>query len=66
MEFNLKVWRAVKGMTQTELADAVGVSPQTILAWEQGKAIPRLDRYYKLHEVLSLNAEDKILFCKTT
>ena len=37
---NIRVARAVERMTQQQLADAVGVSRQTINAIEAGKFIP--------------------------
>jgi putative transcriptional regulator len=36
----LKIWRAKKNVTQQELADAIGVSRQTINAIELGKFNP--------------------------
>ncbi|WP_147639263.1 helix-turn-helix transcriptional regulator [Alistipes sp.] len=40
MKNNIRVARAVERMTQQQLADAVGVSRQTINAIEAGKFIP--------------------------
>lgn len=40
MKNNIRVARAVERMTQQQLADAVGVSRQTINAIEAGKYIP--------------------------
>jgi DNA-binding XRE family transcriptional regulator len=39
---NLVMLRAEFEITQKQLADALGVTEQTIRNWEQGKAIPRL------------------------
>ena len=39
MKNNLKVQRAIKDITQADLATAVGVSRQTINAMEKGKYI---------------------------
>ena len=40
MKNNMKVERAILGITQQELAEAVGVSRQTINAMEAGKYVP--------------------------
>ena len=40
MKNNIRVARAVERMTQQQVADAVGVSRQTINAIEAGKFIP--------------------------
>ncbi len=42
MKNKIKVFRADKNWSQQELADAVGVSRQTINAIEQGKYAPSL------------------------
>jgi putative transcriptional regulator len=40
MKNNLKVERAIKGLTQEELAQKIGVSRQTINALEANKYVP--------------------------
>jgi putative transcriptional regulator len=40
MKNNIRVQRAIKELTQQQLAEAVGVSRQTIVAIESGKYIP--------------------------
>jgi DNA-binding transcriptional regulator YiaG len=39
---NLVILRQRFELTQRDLADALGVTEQTVRNWEQGKAIPRL------------------------
>lgn len=40
MKNNLKVQRAIKNITQAELAELIGVSRQTINSMELGKYVP--------------------------
>jgi putative transcriptional regulator len=40
--------RAERGMTQQELADAVGVTRQTVIAIEQDKYSPSLETAFKV------------------
>lgn len=40
MKNSLKVQRAIKNITQADLAEAIGVSRQTINAMEKGKYVP--------------------------
>ncbi|TFG99826.1 MAG: transcriptional regulator [Calditrichales bacterium] len=40
LENSLKVWRAVKNITQAVLASEIGISRQTINAIEKGKLVP--------------------------
>ena len=37
-----------RGKNQSEVADAIGVSPQTFNTWCQGKAYPRIDKLTEL------------------
>ncbi len=50
MENTIKVLRAVKGITQGDLAQALGVSRQTINAIEKSKYNPSLELAFKLAE----------------
>lgn len=62
----IKIERAVKGVTQQELADAVGVSRQTIVAIEKKKFLPstplaiKISRYFekKVEDIFELEEED--------
>lgn len=45
-------------MTQADLAEAVGVWPQTVRAWEAGKAEPRPHAFRRLCEVLGASPEE--------
>ena len=62
----IKIERSVKGVTQQELADAVGVSRQTIVAIEKKKFLPstplaiKISRYFgkKVEDIFELEEED--------
>ncbi|MDE7462770.1 MAG: helix-turn-helix transcriptional regulator [Muribaculaceae bacterium] len=62
----IKIERAVKGVTQQELADAVGVSRQTIVAIEKKKFLPstplaiKISRFFgkKVEDIFELEEED--------
>ena len=44
--------RTERGLTQAELADAVGVTRQTVIAIEQGKYSPSLEMAFQISRVL--------------
>ena len=52
METNIREFRNLKGLTQQELADAVGVTRQTINALENARYNPSLVLAYKITKVL--------------
>ena len=62
----IKVQRAIKNITQEELAKAIGVSRQTINAMEGGKYVPstvlalKLAKYFEvtIEEIFKLEAGD--------
>lgn len=66
MKNNIRVARAEVRMTQQQLADAVGVSRQTINAIESGKFVPstvlalKIARTFEkqVEEIFSLEEED--------
>ena len=66
MTNNLKVLRAIKNISQEELAKQIQVSRQTINAMEKGKYVPstvlalKLSRYFEnpVEEIFTLEATD--------
>lgn len=58
MQNSLKVWRAKADVTQAELADAVGVSRQTITTIERDKYDPSLELAFKLAAYFDCDIED--------
>jgi DNA-binding XRE family transcriptional regulator len=49
--------RHSSGVTLRDLADELGVSPMTVLRWEQGKVQPRLDHAIAYRKLLDQLAE---------
>ncbi len=66
MKNNLKVLRAIKNISQEELAKQISVSRQTINAMEKGKYVPstvlalKLANYFNkpVEEIFELELED--------
>jgi len=54
----IKVFRAMHDMTQEDLAQAIGVTRQTILAIEKGKYVPSLDLAFKIARHFNVNIEE--------
>lgn len=48
----LKSAREASGITQTEFASALGVSPQAVWKWESGTAFPRRHRQAAIDSIL--------------
>ena len=65
MKNNIKVQRAIHDMTQADLAEAIGVSRQTINAMEKNKYVPctvlalKIARLFKkpVEDIFSLDDE---------
>lgn len=58
MKNNIKVKRAMQDFTQTDLANKIGVSRQTIHAIESGKYVPSLSLALKMTVVFDCKVED--------
>lgn len=58
MKNNIKVERAVKGLTQEELANKVSVSRQTINAVEANKYVPSTVLALKIAKVFNKTVEE--------
>ena len=57
---NLLKLLSAQNKTQKEVADAIGVSPQTFNTWCQGIALPRMGKVQKLADYFGVNKSDLI------
>ena len=64
MKLTIAGWRAERRMSQTQLAEAIGVSQKTISKWEHNDPSPRLDDVEKMRDALKLKATDYIVMAK--
>lgn len=55
---NIKKYRRIKGYTQQELADVMGVSLQTVSNWESGRFIPNVKNLHLIAEELECTVSD--------
>ena len=58
MKNKIKVARAEQSMTQQQLADAIGVSRQTINAIESGKFVPSTVLALKMAQIFRKSVEE--------
>lgn len=54
-EIRLKKERENREWTQNDLAQKMGVSPQTICDWEKGRSFPRKQSLINLERLFGLN-----------
>lgn len=62
MENTLRVLRAMRDITQDDLASRVGVTRQTILAIEKGKYNPSLELAFKIAKFFETTIEAIFLY----
>ena len=62
MKNRIKVFRAMHDLTQENLAHALGVTRQTILAIEKGKYDPSLDLAFKIARYFKVSLEEVFIF----
>ncbi len=58
MKNKIKVFRAMHDLTQEDLAAAIGVTRQTILAIEKGKYVPSLDLAFRIARHFDVSIEE--------
>jgi putative transcriptional regulator len=61
MKNRIKVYRAMRNLTQEALADQLGVTRQTILAIEKGKYDPSLELAFRISKLFRVSI-DKMFF----
>lgn len=57
---NLNKYLDMHGKTQKEVADTIGVIPQTLNAWCTGQALPRMGKVQALADYFGINKSDLI------
>ena len=55
---NLRLGRLQKGMTQEELAECLGVTPQSVSKWERGESIPDVLTLVELAQIFGVTVDD--------
>ena len=58
MRISLKAARINANMSQKQLAEAISVTPKTIMSWEKGKTLPKTDKVEALCNALKTNYND--------
>jgi putative transcriptional regulator len=66
VENRLKVYRAMRDITQENLAKVVGVSRQTIIAIERGNYNPSLELAFKIVRFFEVRIEDVFIYDDTS
>jgi len=62
MKTKLKVFRAMRDLTQEALAKEIGVTRQTVIAIEKGKYNPSLELAFKLARYFDTRIEDIFIY----
>ncbi len=62
MKNRIKVYRAMRDLTQESLAGGLGVTRQTVLAIEKGKYDPSLDLAFRIARFFGVSVEDVFLY----
>ncbi|MCW4016084.1 MAG: helix-turn-helix transcriptional regulator [Candidatus Bathyarchaeota archaeon] len=62
VQTKIKVYRAMHNLTQEDLANAVGVTRQTVIAMEKGKYNPSLDLAFKIARYFKVSIESIFIY----
>lgn len=62
MQTKLKVYRAMHNLTQEDLAKAIGVTRQTVIAMEKGKYNPSLELAFKIARYFKVTIENIFIY----
>lgn len=58
MGAKIRQLREQLGMSQRQLAAALGLDPSAVCLWENGKTVPTINNLYRLADVLGCDARD--------
>lgn len=62
MKNKLKIYRAMHNLTQEELANAIGVTRQTVIAIESDKYLPSLGLAFKMARLFKVQVEEIFIY----
>jgi putative transcriptional regulator len=62
MKNKIKVYRAMRDLTQEDLALSIGVTRQTIIAIEKGRYVPSLELAFKIARYFNAGVEEIFLY----
>jgi len=62
VQTKLKMYRVMHNLTQEDLAKAIGVSRQTIIALEKGKYNPSLELAFKIARYFKVTIENIFIY----
>ena len=54
----LKALRSARKLTQTRLAELIGVNPRAYNRWERGTFVPQLDTLIKIADILNVTLDE--------
>ena len=54
---NIQYLRKLRGITQEELSDLVGVSRQSVSKWETGDAFPETEKIMQLCDIFNVSMD---------
>lgn len=66
MKLSLAAWRRARGLSQTEVANSIGVHVNTYIRWEKDPGEIKYEKAIALANLLSIKLDDIILPCDTT
>lgn len=58
MGAKIRQLREQLGMSQRQLAAALGLDPSAVCLWESGKTVPTIHNLYRLADILGCDARD--------
>ena len=55
---NLKKFRLLKNLTQEDVAEYLGITPQSVSKWERAECYPDITFLFKIAELLKCSVDD--------
>ena len=66
MAWTIKAARVNAGLTQKDVAKALGVSETTVIKWEKGTSIPLADKFVEMCKLYNVSMDDVFLPTKSS